>query len=168
ERAVARTTADRPHQARLRLPDAPQGRMAEGAAGARQLRAQLLRLHPRRQAPGDDLDDIAHAGADVRDGALSRGRKRLPDGARDAARAQAARRAQYADAALMRRARVLAVAVLVLAAGPAAAWSNHALGTWPALAAMPALRDLPPVRVESLATFIASDRAGLAAVLARE
>ena len=68
----------------------------------------------------------------------------------------------------MRTARALVVAALVFAAGSAAAWSNHALGTWPALAARPALRGLPPVRVESLAAFIASDRVGLAAVLTRE
>jgi len=34
----------------------------------------------------------------------------------------------------MRKARALVIAALVLAAGQAAAWSNHALGTWPALA----------------------------------
>ena len=56
-RADQGPAAHRPHQARLRLPDAPEGRVAEGPPRARQLGPQLLRLHPRRQAPGDDLDD---------------------------------------------------------------------------------------------------------------
>ena len=84
---IARAAADRSRQARLRLPDAPEGRVAEGPARARQLGPRLLRLHARRQAPGNDLDDVAHAGADVRDRALPRDGERLPDGARDAARA---------------------------------------------------------------------------------
>ena len=93
-RADARAAADRPHQARLRLPDAPEGRVAEGPARPRQLGPELLRLHARRQAPGDDLDDLAHARPDVRDRAIPRGRERLPDGARDGARAEAAGRAR--------------------------------------------------------------------------
>ena len=91
---IAGAAAHRSHQARLRLPDAPEGRVAEGPPRPRQLGPQLLRLHPRRQASGNDLDDLAHAGADVRDRALPRRRERLPDGAGDAAGAQAARRAQ--------------------------------------------------------------------------
>ena len=99
-RADQGAAAGRPRQARLRLPDAPEGRVAEGPPRPRQLGAQLLRLYSWRQAPGNDLDDLAHAGADVRDRALPRRRERLPDGAGDAAGTQAARRAQGADEAL--------------------------------------------------------------------
>ena len=50
---------------------------------ARQPGPQLLRLHARRQAPGNDLDDVAHARPHVRDRPHARLRERLPDGARD-------------------------------------------------------------------------------------
>src|SRR6185369_7835839 len=93
--------ADGPRQARLRLPDAAEERVAEGAARARQRRPGLLRLHPRRQAPGDDLDDVAHARADVRDRSLPRRRERVPHGARDAAGEEAAGSARDADAPLI-------------------------------------------------------------------
>src|ERR1019366_897642 len=113
---------------------------------ARQLGAELLRLHARRQAPGNDFDDLAHAGPHVRDRALSRRRERLPHGAGDATGTQAARRAEGADQALSRPARAAALAALALAAaGPVAAWNNHALGTWPALAPMAELSTLRPV-----------------------
>ena len=70
-------------------------------------------------------------------------------------------------------ARRLAVraAILVgasLATGAAFAWSNHALLTWPALAAMPEVTGRAPVPVESLAGFLAADPAGLAEVLRAE
>jgi len=62
-------------------------------------------------------------------------------------------------------------AVLVgasLAAGAAFAWSNHALLTWTALSALPEMTGRTPVRVESLAGFLAADPAGLAEVLRAE
>jgi len=55
-----------------------------------------------------------------------------------------------------------------LASGAALAWSNHALCTWPALSAMPELAARAPVRVESLASFVAADPAGLAQLLRDE
>ena len=62
-------------------------------------------------------------------------------------------------------------AVLVAASlgtGAAFAWSNHALCTWVALSVLPELTGRAPVRVESLASFLAADPAGLAAVLRDE
>ena len=53
-------------------------------------------------------------------------------------------------------------------AGTAFAWSNHALLTWTALSAMPEVSRLAPVRVESLASFVAADPAGLAELLRAE
>lgn len=48
------------------------------------------------------------------------------------------------------------VAVLAsLVAGPASAWSNHALCTWTALSVLPEVAGRPPVRVTSLASFVA-------------
>ncbi|MCE9660903.1 MAG: hypothetical protein K8R60_20440 [Burkholderiales bacterium] len=76
---------------------------------------------------------------------------------------------------LMNRARawraVARAAILVgasLAAGAASAWSNHALCTWTALSVLPEVTVRPPVRVESLASFVAADPAGLAALLRDE
>ncbi len=65
--------------------------------------------------------------------------------------------------------RVLAglLATLVLAQG-AQAWSNHALSTWFALAAMPELRGRPGLKVETLEAFLAADPAGLARLLREE
>lgn len=60
------------------------------------------------------------------------------------------------------------VAVGLLHAQTAAAWSNHALLTWPALAADPAWAALAPVRVESLDSFLAAESVGLAALLRDE
>jgi hypothetical protein len=50
----------------------------------------------------------------------------------------------------------------------AGAWSNHALGTWPALAAMPELRDIAPVKVERLESFLAAESTGIAELLRGE
>ena len=65
--------------------------------------------------------------------------------------------------------RVLAglMAALVLAQA-AHGWSNHALGTWFALAAMPELRGRPALQVETLEDFLAADPAGLARLLRDE
>ena len=72
----------------------------------------------------------------------------------------------------LRRWRVAArAAILVgasLAAGAAFSWSNHALLSWAALGVLPELTGRPPVRVESLASFLAADPAGLAEVLRAE
>ncbi|MBN9462868.1 MAG: hypothetical protein J0H00_16805 [Burkholderiales bacterium] len=69
-------------------------------------------------------------------------------------------------ARLLARAALLA---LCAACAPAAfAWSNHTLGAWPALAGMPELHELAPVRVESLETFLAAEAANLEAVLDAE
>ncbi|MDR3453609.1 MAG: hypothetical protein P4L96_12565 [Rhodoferax sp.] len=59
--------------------------------------------------------------------------------------------------------------VALLCAPPlAAAWSDHALGTWQALAALPAIAGAPPVTVESLDTFLAAEDQGLQALLEQE
>jgi len=63
--------------------------------------------------------------------------------------------------------RVVAALTLV-ATGPALAWSNHALGTRPALAAMPEMTALPPVRVEALESFLADQAQALESVLEQE
>ena len=67
-RASPWPAADGPHQAGFRLPDAPQGRVAEGSPHVREPGTQLLRLLARQEAPGDHLDDRPHARAHVRDG----------------------------------------------------------------------------------------------------
>jgi len=67
--------------------------------------------------------------------------------------------------------RAASAALLVgagLLAGPAAAWSNHALCTWTALSVLPEITGRPPVRVTSLASFLAADPAGLAELLRAE
>ena len=65
-------------------------------------------------------------------------------------------------------ARVAAFVGASLLAGSALSWSNHALCTWPALSVLPELTSRAPVKVESLATFLAADPAGLADVLRNE
>ncbi len=50
----------------------------------------------------------------------------------------------------------------------AGAWSNHALGTWPALAAMPELRDIAPVKVERLESFLGAESTGIRELLRAE
>jgi hypothetical protein len=65
-------------------------------------------------------------------------------------------------------ARAVAVVLSGLIAHPAGAWSNHALGTWPALAALPELSDLAPVKVERLESFLAAESTGLSELLRTE
>jgi hypothetical protein len=67
-----------------------------------------------------------------------------------------------------RRWQWLAAALALAAAGPALGWSNHALGTRPALAAMPEMAALPPIRAETLESFLADQAPALEAVLERE
>src|SRR5512146_440876 len=62
----------------------------------------------------------------------------------------------------------LATAMLACVAGPAAAWSNHTLAAWPALAAMPELKAARAVRVESLEDLLAAEARGLVELLQRE
>jgi hypothetical protein len=64
--------------------------------------------------------------------------------------------------------RIILAAALACAAGPAAAWSNHTLGAWPALAAMPEIGNAPAIRVESLDSFLAAEARGLEPLLQRE
>ena len=92
-RAHTRQVTDGSHPAWLRIPDAPQRLLAEGSAEPRQPRARVLRVHARQEAPGNDLDDVAHARPHVRNRTAARVRERLPDRARDCARAQATGRA---------------------------------------------------------------------------
>jgi len=60
------------------------------------------------------------------------------------------------------------VVSVALVGHPAGAWSNHALGTWPALAAMPELRAVAPVKVERLETFLAAEASAVAELLRAE
>jgi len=70
--------------------------------------------------------------------------------------------------ALRQAVHTLVVVAASLLAFAAHAWSNHALCTWPALSVMPELTSREPVKVESLASFLAADPAGLARVLQEE
>ena len=65
-------------------------------------------------------------------------------------------------------ARIALVASFALFGHPAGAWSNHALGTWPALAAMPELQAVAPVKVERLETFLAAEASALGELLRSE
>ena len=56
----------------------------------------------------------------------------------------------------------------IVAAGPAAAWSNHALCTWPALAALPRVAQAAPVAAEPLEDFLAAESNALATLLDEE
>ncbi len=64
--------------------------------------------------------------------------------------------------------RAVALAALLSAAGSAAGWSNHALGTWPALAVLPEVAQAAPVEVERLETFLVLEAAALEKLLERE
>ncbi|HXE77552.1 MAG TPA: hypothetical protein VN614_04825 [Rhodanobacter sp.] len=66
------------------------------------------------------------------------------------------------------RARWLVFGALMGTTGLALAWSDHTLGTWQALAVMPAIVQAPPVTVESLDSFLAAEDSGLAQLLAQE
>ncbi len=63
---------------------------------------------------------------------------------------------------------IVVAAMLSCAAGPVAAWVNHTLGAWPALAAMPEINAAPAIRVESLDAFLAAEGRGLEQLLQRE
>jgi hypothetical protein len=63
---------------------------------------------------------------------------------------------------------IVFAAALAGAAGHAAAWSNHTLAAWPALAAMPEIEAAPAIRVESLDAFLAAEAHGLDPLLQRE
>jgi hypothetical protein len=64
--------------------------------------------------------------------------------------------------------RALVLVATGLGTQAACAWSNHALLTWPALSVMPELTILPPVKVETLADFVAADPAALSELLSKE
>lgn len=63
---------------------------------------------------------------------------------------------------------VLATAALWICAGPAVAWNNHALCTWPALAVLPQVARAPPVVAERLEDFLAAEAAALVRILEDE
>jgi hypothetical protein len=62
---------------------------------------------------------------------------------------------------------LLAVVLLSIVL-PAAAWSNHALGTWQALSVVPEIQNAPSVAVESLGTFVSAEGRGLEQLLRQE
>ena len=51
---------------------------------------------------------------------------------------------------------IFLASILIIIALPAAAWSNHALGTWQALSSLLASGRTPEVRAESLSSFLAA------------
>jgi len=59
-------------------------------------------------------------------------------------------------------------AILWLAAGPAVAWSNHALGTWQALSVMAEVKSAAPLKMERLETFLAAEGVALEKLLQQE
>ncbi|MEP7057654.1 MAG: hypothetical protein ABI809_07765 [Caldimonas sp.] len=63
---------------------------------------------------------------------------------------------------------VLVLAALCACASPAAAWSNHALCTWPALAVLPQVTAAAPVEVERLEDFLAKEAPALVRLLEDE
>jgi len=63
---------------------------------------------------------------------------------------------------------IIVAAALACAAAPAAAWSNHTLGAWPALAAMPEMKAARAAVVETLDAFLAAETRGLEQLLQRE
>jgi len=63
---------------------------------------------------------------------------------------------------------IVVAAALSCPAGPAAAWTNHTLGAWPALAAMSEINAAPAIRVETLDAFLAAEARGLEQLLQRE
>lgn len=65
-------------------------------------------------------------------------------------------------------ARAVSVLMCGLIGLPAGAWSNHALGTWPAVSVMPELRGIAPVKVERLESFLAAESTGLSELLRAE
>jgi len=59
-------------------------------------------------------------------------------------------------------------ALLILGVGPAGAWSNHALGTWPALSVMAEVKSAAPLNVERLESFLAAEQVALEKILQQE
>ena len=92
-----RQVADRPRAARLRLPDAPEGRVAEGAAELTSAAGRSFFVFTRGSRHQETISMTARMLArHVRDRPPARLRERLPDRARHGARAQAAGRAAAA------------------------------------------------------------------------
>jgi len=63
---------------------------------------------------------------------------------------------------------LLVAACAACAAGPAQAWSNHALCTWPALESVPEITGHAPVPVETLASFLQAEGPAIAKLLHAE
>jgi hypothetical protein len=75
----------------------------------------------------------------------------------------------FAHSALVRLLRFVAMSfVLGALSGSVLAWSNHALCTWPALAALPRIADAAPVPVERLEDFLTAEGPALAQLLDTE
>lgn len=64
--------------------------------------------------------------------------------------------------------RAVLLGLLTLAGQAALAWSNHAQGSWPALAALPEVAAAAPVPAESLERFLAAQGDKLGGLLAQE
>jgi len=63
---------------------------------------------------------------------------------------------------------IVVAAALYCVCGPAAAWSDHTLAAWPALAAMPEIKAAPAIKVEALESFLVAEAPGLEQLLRRE
>jgi hypothetical protein len=64
--------------------------------------------------------------------------------------------------------RMVIAAALCCVCGPAAAWSNHTLEAWPALAVMPEIEKASAIKVETLDSFLVAEAPGLEKLLQRE
>ena len=62
----------------------------------------------------------------------------------------------------------VASALLLCLAGGAAAWSNHALCTWPALSVLPLVTEAAPLKVERLEDFLGAEAVTLVGLLEQE
>ncbi len=60
---------------------------------------------------------------------------------------------------------IIPFALLLLSVAGLQAWTDHTLGTYPALANMPEVKDAKPVQVESFEDFLAKESQGLAILI---
>ena len=59
----------------------------------------------------------------------------------------------------------ISIILIFLSGAGLYAWTDHTLGTYPALANMPEVKDAKPVQVESLEDFLKKESQGLAVLI---
>ena len=64
--------------------------------------------------------------------------------------------------------RSVGISAMLLATGSAMAWTNHALGTWQALAVLAELKSTAPIKVERLESFLLAEGLALEKLLQQE